>query len=100
MERRYNNLLKSRRTRTAFGIIYVRDVMNFRKNNPAIWRGQNQFNLYRDGDAEILIVTKTDYETNNQVIMIFSDRDADVTLYGETYPIHIEGYIPKLIKQH
>lgn len=77
---------------------YVRDVLTFRRDNPAMWRGTNEFNRYRLGDAEILTVTKTDTETGNRVAMIFADRDADVTLAGEDNPRHVRGYIPLLIK--
>lgn len=77
---------------------YVRDVLTFRRDNPAMWRGTNEFHRYRLGDAEILTVTKTDAETGNRVAMIFADRDADVTLDGEDNPRHVRGYIPLLIK--
>lgn len=77
---------------------YVSDVMNFRRDNPAMWRGRNEFNRYKQDNAEILVVTKTDDETGNRVAMIFSDRDADVTLPGEEKPIKVRGYIPQLIK--
>lgn len=77
---------------------YVRDVMTFRRDNPAMWRGRNEFNRYRQDDAEILVVTKTDDETGNRVAMVFSDRDADVTLPGEEKPRHVRGYVPLLAK--
>lgn len=77
---------------------YVRTVMNFRRDNPAMWRGRNEFDRYRKDDAEILVVTKTDDATGNRVAMIFSDRDADVALPGETATRHVRGYIPELIK--
>ena len=48
-----------------------------------MWRGRNEFDRYRKDDAEILVVIKTDDETGNRVAMIFSDRDADVTLPGK-----------------
>ncbi|WP_290387092.1 alpha-amylase family glycosyl hydrolase [uncultured Muribaculum sp.] len=77
---------------------YVCDAMTFRRVNPAMWRGRNEFDRYRKDDAEILVVIKTDDETGNRVAMIFSDRDADVTLPGEENPRKVRGYIPELIK--
>lgn len=77
---------------------YVRKVMNFRRENPAMWRGRNEFDRYRKEDAEILVVTKTDDQTGNRVAMIFSDRDAEVTLPGEENTHKVRGYIPELIK--
>lgn len=77
---------------------YVSGVMNFRRDNPAMWRGNNEFDRYRKDDAEILVVIKTDPESDNKVAMIFSDRDADVALPGEESLHHVIGYIPELIK--
>lgn len=77
---------------------YVRGVMAFRRDNPAMWRGRNEFDRYRLGEAEILVVTKTDEASENRVAMVFSDRDADVTLPGEQEPRHVKGYIPLLVR--
>ena len=78
---------------------YVSRVMNFRRENPAMWRGRSEFNRYRDGEAEILIVTKTDDETGNRVDMVFSDRDTQVTLAGEDSPRDVKAYVPLLIRR-
>lgn len=67
-------------------VAYVSEVMNFRRDNPAMWRGKNEFNRYTNGDADILEITKTDEATGNRVLMIFSDRDTEVTLPGEETP--------------
>ena len=63
-----------------------------------ILRCGEEFDRYRKDDAEILVVIKTDDETGNRVAMIFSDRDAEVTLPGEDKPRRVSGYIPELIK--
>lgn len=76
---------------------YVRDVMTFRRDNPAMWRGRQEFNRFRQDDAEILTVVKTDDETGNRVAMIFSDRDANVQIPGTDRHIDVKGYIPQLI---
>lgn len=77
---------------------YVRDAMIFRKENPAMWRGKQSFDRYRQDDAEILVVTKEDDETGNRVAIVFSDRDADVTVTGTDITIHARGYIPEFVK--
>ena len=77
---------------------YVCDAMTFRHDNPAMWRGTMQFDRYKKDDAEILVVVKTDNETDNRVAMIFSDRDADVALPGDTETRRVRGYVPELIK--
>ncbi|MBO4995660.1 MAG: hypothetical protein J6C78_06800 [Muribaculaceae bacterium] len=77
---------------------YVKDVMAFRRDNPAMWRGHQEFNRYRLGDAEILVVMKHDEETGNRVAMIFADRDATVTIDGTDREVAVRGYIPELVK--
>ncbi len=77
---------------------YVCDAMTFRHDNPAMWRGTMQFDRYKKDDAEILVVVKTDTETDNRVAMIFSDRDTDVALPGDTETRRVRGYVPELIK--
>ena len=77
---------------------YVRRAMIFRRDNPAMWRGTNEFNRYRQGDAEILVVTKTDPDSDNRVVMIFADRDTDVTLPDDPAPHPVKAYIPELLK--
>lgn len=63
-----------------------------------MWRGSMEFDRYRKDDAEILVVVKTDAETDNRVAMIFSDRDAEVALPGEETLHSVCGFIPELIK--
>ena len=64
--------------------------MTFRHDNPAMWRGTMQFDRYKKDDAAILVVVKTDTETDNRVAMIFSDRDTETR--------RVRGYVPELIK--
>ena len=77
---------------------YVSDAMTFRRDNPAMWRGRAEFDRYRLGEAEILVVTKTDDETGNRVAMVFADRAAEVTLPGEESSRRVRGYVPELVK--
>lgn len=77
---------------------YVCEVMRFRRDNPAMWRGKMTFDRYRKDEAEILVVIKEDTETDNRVAMIFSDHDAEVALPGEETLHKVSGYIPLLLK--
>ena len=77
---------------------YVRKVMMFRRDNPAMWRGRQEFDRYRLDDAEILVVLKHDDDTGNRVAMVFADRDASVTIPGTDSPIDVKGYIPELVR--
>lgn len=77
---------------------YVRMVMAFRGDNPAMWRGSQSFNRYRLGDAEILTVIKQDSESDNRVAMIFADRDASVTIDGTDTVVDVKAYVPALVK--
>ena len=77
---------------------YVAKVMNFRKDNPAMWRGNQEFNRYKNGETEVLVVTKTDPDSDNKVVMIFADKDATEIVPGVPYPVEVKGYVPELIK--
>lgn len=90
--------LKAENDRQRHLFNYACDVLNFRRDNPAMWRGRNEFDRYRKDDAEILVVTKTDDETGNRVAMIFADRDAEVALPGDDTLHKVKGYVPMLIK--
>ena len=77
---------------------YVAKVINFRKENPAMWRGTQEFNRYRNGDAEVLVVTKTDTDSDNKAVMIFSDHDTTEIIPGIPYPVEVKAYVPELLR--
>ncbi len=58
---------------------YVAKVFNARAENPALWRGT----VSRDQIANDLeVITKTDAETGNTVVVIFSQKDQSVSIGG------------------
>jgi hypothetical protein len=67
--------------------------MTFRRENPAMWRGEASFEKSSAGDADILVVRKHDAATQNSVIIVFSTaaatipdpRDASATLRVPAY---------------
>ena len=77
---------------------YVADVMKFRAENPAIWRGTQRFDRYRKDDAEVLVVYRDDPESDNKVAIVFSDRDADISVEGIQETVKLTGYIPQFLR--
>ncbi len=63
-----------------------------------MWRGEQEFNRYRNGEAEVLIVTKTDADTGNKVVMAFADHDTTEIIPGIPYPVELRAYIPELLR--
>lgn len=77
---------------------YVRDVFEFRKQNPAMWRGTQEFNRYRKDDAEVLVITKQDTESENKIVMVFADRDVTLNVEGVGEEVEVKGFVPQLFK--
>lgn len=61
---------------------YLRQAMRFRRDNPAMWRGKASFVKQKVADANTLTVRKTDAQTGNEVLVIFSDHDTTVPVRG------------------
>lgn len=77
---------------------FTAKAINFRRENPAMWRGKQEFKRYKNGEAEVLIVTKSDTETANKVVMIFSDRDTTEIVDGISYPVEVKAFEPEFIR--
>lgn len=79
---------------------YISQVMTFRAENPAMWRGESVFYTFKplDGDGEVLVATKYDTETDNKVVAIFSDTDTAVPIYGIEKPIEVKAWVPRFVK--
>lgn len=75
---------------------YVADAMAKRRENPAMWRGKADFQLTKVGDANVLIVTKTDEPTGNKVMVVFSDADTSVPVhrYGA---VDVDAWRPEIV---
>lgn len=74
---------------------YVAGIMRFRQDNPAMWRGATEYDRQQVGDADVLIATKTDKATGNQVVMVFSNADVpSITLPGLPEPVAIQAWVP------
>lgn len=78
---------------------YISKAMKFRAENPAMWRGKAQFHtLSPTPDTNILVVTKTDETTGNQVLVIFSDNDYTLPLPQTGTTVKLNAWIPEFIK--
>ncbi len=74
---------------------YISDIMAFRSENPAMWRGTSEFYSYHPTeDGSVLVVTKTDTESNNKVVVIFSDVDTIVPVNGLETPVDVKAWVP------
>lgn len=74
---------------------YISEVMKFRRDNPAMWRGEQYFTRYRTpSGTDILQVIKTDPHTGNTVRIIFSDGDETLILPGSNRRIALKAYVP------
>ncbi len=76
---------------------FTKKAMNFRRDNPAMWRGTTTFDKQRVGDADVLVVDKTDPETGNRVLIVFSDRPTSVPVHG-VGAIDVDAWQPEFVK--
>ncbi len=84
---------------------YVAKVFKARKENPALWRGTVERS--QDGN-DVEIITKTDSETGNKVVCIFSQKDTSVSIGGTgidlinggnvSGSVSVSAWIPAFIK--
>ncbi|MCI8999180.1 MAG: glycosidase [Muribaculaceae bacterium] len=78
---------------------YISDAMRFRADNPAMWRGDATFYTFKpNGGGEVLVVTKTDVESGNKVVVIFSDVDVEVPVAGVDAPVKVSAWVPEFVK--
>ncbi|MDE6277714.1 MAG: hypothetical protein K2M06_06350 [Muribaculaceae bacterium] len=78
---------------------YIADAMKFRRENPAMWRGQAAFKRYHTpAGADILEVLKTDPETGNRVRIIFSTADETLIWPAEGRRANVKAWQPIFIK--
>lgn len=86
---------------------YVAKVFKARSQNPALWRGSVQ--RQQQGN-NVEIITKTDAETGNKVIVIFSSIDTNVSIGGTgldlinggnvSNNVSVSAWVPAFIKMN
>lgn len=75
---------------------YVAMIMNLRKDNPAMWRGTATFETIDGPLGQVFAVTKTDPETGNTVVLVFSDHYDCVNVTGIDKPVFVSSYKPEI----
>lgn len=84
---------------------YVAKVFNARAENPALWRGTVERNSVSDN---VEVITKTDAESGNKVVVIFSSVDTNVSIGGTgedlinggtvSGSVNVSAWVPAFIK--
>lgn len=78
---------------------YIARAMHFRAENPAMWRGASTFGTYSaDNGASVLIVNKKDPATGNEVAIIFSDGDTQVSFPTLAAPVAVSALVPEFVR--
>ena len=85
---------------------YVAKVFKARSENPALWRGTAQ----RQTQGSIEIITKTDSQSGNKVVVVFSPTDANVSIGGTgtdlinggtvSSTVSVKAWVPAFIKMN
>lgn len=78
---------------------YISHALNFRRNNPAMWRGTSEFKRASIDGADVLTVIKTDPKSSNKVAIVFSDGDATVPVEGSG-DIKVRAWEPQFVLLH
>ena len=83
---------------------YVAKVFKARAENPALWRGT----VERRTQGNMEIITKTDAQTGNKVMVIFSPSDANISIGGSGIDlltgnnvsgnVSVSAWVPAFIK--
>lgn len=76
---------------------FTAEAMRFRRENPAMWRGESSFEVQQLGDANVLIVRKKDITSGNEILIIFSDEDTTVPVhsYGA---VDVDAWRPEFVR--
>lgn len=75
---------------------YTAKVMKIRRANPAMWRGTPTFTHTNIDGADVLVVDKADRKTGNRVVIIFSDKNATVTIPGTADTVDVDAWRPEV----
>lgn len=89
---------------------YISKAFNARAANPALWRGTCSFKKDNANDCKVLEVTKTDAETGNKVVVIFSAKDTNWSIAGSgidlingssvSGSVNVKAWVPAFIKMN
>lgn len=77
---------------------YVSEVMHFRADNPAMWRGEAACRIVKTAAGDVLIVVKKDTESDNTIVAVFSDHYDLVPVDELGSDVFVKPYKPEMFK--
>lgn len=87
---------------------YIGKAFKARAENPAMWRGTCEFKKDNASNCQVLAVTKTDSQTGNKVMIIFSTIDTTWSIGGSgtdlinggsvSGSVSVKALVPAIIK--
>ena len=77
---------------------YISAVMKLRAENPALWRGTAEFYEPHIVGADVLVVRKSDPMSDNEVVVVFSDKDIALSLTPGSEPLQVKALVPEFVK--
>ncbi|MDE5887896.1 MAG: chitobiase/beta-hexosaminidase C-terminal domain-containing protein [Muribaculaceae bacterium] len=85
---------------------YVAKIFKARAENPALWRGTAE----RKTQGQVEIITKTDAQSGNKVVVVFSPADTNVSIGGSgldlinggnvSGTVSVKAWVPAFIKMN
>ena len=72
--------------------------MKLRAENPALWRGTAEFYEPHIVGADVLVVRKSDPMSDNEVVVVFSDKDIALSLTPGSEPLQVKALVPEFVK--
>lgn len=89
---------------------YVAKVFKARAENPAMWRGTTTTRKDNESNCQVVEITKTDSQTGNKVVVVFSQKDTNWSIGGSgldlinggnvSGTINVKAWVPAVIKMN
>lgn len=89
---------------------YVAKVFRARAENPAMWRGTTTTRKDSESNTQVVEITKTDSQTGNKVVVVFSQKDTNWSIGGSgldlinggnvSGSINVKAWVPAVIKMN
>lgn len=89
---------------------YVAKVFKARAENPALWRGSISTRKDNESNCQVVEVTKTDSQTGNKVVVVFSQKDTNWSIGGTgtdlinggnvSGTVSVKAWVPAFIKMN
>lgn len=89
---------------------YVAKVFKARAENPALWRGSISTRKDNESNCQLVEITKTDSQTGNKVVVVFSQKDTNWSIGGTgtdlinggnvSGTVSVKAWVPAFIKMN